>query len=151
MQRRGGKAYTMTAFNSYISKKKVGKPGTGPLRAADGEVVHDPKDITELSASIFASVYSTSVPEFPPPHQTFRGHIPELVINTDNVLGCLSRLDSFSSIGPDELHPHYLKTCRSELAHPLKLIFCSSLTTGILLTVWKKSLCYSYFQERLTL
>ncbi len=103
--------------------------------------------MSELFASTFASVCSTSVPEFPAPHQTLNGHIPELVINVDSVLNSLYILDSFSSMGSDELHPHFLKACRSELAYPLKLIFSSSFTTGTLPTVWKKSYVIPIFKK----
>lgn len=74
-------------------------------------------------------------------------YIPELVIlvNTDNVLDFISRIDSFSSMGPDELQPHLSKTCRFELAEASKLIFCSSFfTNGTLPTDWKKRMLFLF-------
>ena len=134
-------------FHSYIRRKKVGKPSIGPLRTADGEMVYDPKAMSELFATTFSSVYSASVPESPAPHQTFHGHIEELDITIDLVHDVLSKLDSSSSMGPDELHPHFLKSCRLELAYPLTQIFCSSYNAGVLPAIWKKSYIIPIFKK----
>ncbi|KAL1448200.1 hypothetical protein WDU94_003589 [Cyamophila willieti] len=42
-------------------------------------------------------------------------------------------------MGPDGIHPFFLKTCYSTLSHPLFLLFNQSLSTGTFPCIWKHS------------
>ena len=134
-------------FHSYIRHRKVGKPRIGPLKLDDGRVVNDAEVMANSFAAAFASVYTRQVPDHPEPHQTFHGNIGDLTISTEDVESVLSNLDVTSSMGPDGIHPHLLKSCRSELSYPLFCIFQKSYSTSSLPSIWKKSLVVPIFKK----
>jgi len=53
-----------------------------------------------------------------------------IIIDTDDILKRLSKLNVFKSTGPDMLHPRVLKEVRNEIATALKLIFDCSLASN---------------------
>ena len=85
--------------------------------------------------------------DHPEPHQTFEGSIGCIDITIDSVMAVLSDLDVSSSMDPDELHPCLLKSCKTELAYPLWLIFRASLDTCTLPSIWKRSFIVPIFKK----
>ena len=134
-------------FHAYIRRKKVNPPNIGPLKSPTGEIITDPKEMAELFADSFVSVYTTINPVSPSPHQMFDGLIPELNITINDVITAIKLLDSNSSMGPDGLHPLLLKSCMNMLAYPLFLIFRASYATGRLPSIWKKSSVIPIFKK----
>ena len=133
-------------FYSYI-RKKVGAPSIGPLRSLDGHVETDSHIMSELFASAFSSVFTANIPEDPSPHQVFNEIMPEVDVLLNDVFKVISKLDSFSSMGPDDIHPYLLKSCSVHLSYPLWLIFRSSLLTASIPSVWKKSLVVPIYKK----
>ena len=134
-------------FHSYIRQKKVGKPRIGPLKLNNGSVINQAEGMANAFAAAFSSVYVQETPEQPDPHQMCNGRIGDVDITLDHVLNVLSDLDVSTSMGPDELHPCLLKSCRSELSYPLWLIFRASLHTGTLPSIWKRSFIVPIFKK----
>jgi len=58
-------------------------------------------------------------------------------LSSDSVLDKLQNLRSDKSLGPDGLHPMFLKSCASAMADPLSIIFRSSLASGQVPDDWK--------------
>ncbi len=133
-------------FHSYIRRKKVGRPTIGPLKSL-GQVIQDPQSMSELFASSFASVYIASPPDSPAPHQLTNHVAPTFNIQLTDVTAALAVLDGSSSMGPDNIHPFFLKSCCKSLAYPLLLIFRSSLASGTLPQVWKESLVVPIYKK----
>ena len=50
-------------------------------------------------------------------------------------------------MGPDEAHPLLLKSCSSELARPLSIIFNRSLQEGVVPATWKVSTVVPIFKK----
>ena len=75
----------------------------------------------------------------PAPHQTCPSSVVLDSVNfsAEDVGTILSALDTNSSMGPDGLHPHLLRSCSEALAYPLYTIFCKSLAEGSLPAEWK--------------
>lgn len=134
-------------LHSYIRQKKVGKPRVGPIMSDNGNVINQAEDMANIFAAAFSSVYVQGIPDHPEPHQTFDGSIGCIDITLDSVMAVLSELDVSSSMGPDELHPHLLKSCKVELAYPLWLIFRTSLDTTTLPSIWKRSFIVPIFKK----
>lgn len=134
-------------FHAYIRGKKINPPSIGPLRSPTGEIIHDPRAMSELFAASFASVYTSANPDSPFPHQVFHGGIGEIDISVDDVIAAVNQLDGSSSMGPDGIHPFFLKSCISELAYPLYKIFCTSLLFGVLPSAWKGSLVAPIYKK----
>ena len=58
-------------------------------------------------------------------------------INEEVILEIIKSLNASKSPGPDNLHPRVLKETADVIAHPLHLIFKSSLDIGLLPNTWK--------------
>ena len=65
--------------------------------------------------------------------------IGELHITPEAVVNTITQLDSFSAMGPDELHPYFLKKCKEQLYYPLMVIFQRSYLISPLPEMWKSS------------
>ena len=134
-------------LHSYIRNRKVGRPSVGPLRLVSGELSDSPSSMAEQFAESFSEVYNCVSPDNPAPHQHHDGRLEELVITTENVKSALASLDSDSAMGPDSVHPLFLKSCSSELAQPLTIIFNRSLREGVVPGAWKTSTVVPIFKK----
>ena len=126
-------------FHSYIRERKKGCPAVGPLKDADGTLVHNSYEISELFRKAFISVYVPDTPSSPCPYQQASTTMGELSVNCGSVLEVLLSLDGSSSPGIDGVHPMLLKSCAHAVVVPLTLIFQRSLTRAELPYLWKVS------------
>ena len=60
-----------------------------------------------------------------------------IVLTVDTIM-VISSLDGNKAPGPDDLHPHILKSCAATLTKPLLLLPQQSLASGSLPDLWKK-------------
>ena len=60
----------------------------------------------------------------------------------------LQLLDGDSAVGTDHVHPLMLKSCASQIAVPLTMIFNRSLATGMLPDVWLESVVIPLFKAK---
>ncbi|XP_069987649.1 uncharacterized protein [Penaeus vannamei] len=60
-----------------------------------------------------------------------------ITITTEDVRQRLSQVDTNKALGPDNISPHILKRCASQLATPLTTIFQQCIITGVWPTLWK--------------
>ena len=135
-------------LHAYLRRKKVGCPGVGPLRLANGVLTDDPSTMADAFADAFESVYTRGPPHpNPAPHQSVDLQMPPVVIHRDDVMTLLLSLDSNSAAGPDNLHPMLLKRCASSLAYPLTSIFQQSLREHRLPNPWKTSTVVPIFKK----
>lgn len=120
--------------------KKVGSLTVGPLKTPLGEVVTDSAKMSVglMFASAFASVYAESDPTSPSPYQTVDISIPDIDISISDVTWALNQQNPSSAMGPDGIHPFFLRSCASQIAYPLTLIFRCSLEYGFLPQIWKQ-------------
>lgn len=106
-----------------------------------GKSSEDPKEIVEMFARNFASVYSSE--KLASPQFSYSdGRISSLShVNIDkkDIVNVLSKLKPDSSSGPDDIPPIVLKNCANALSHPLHIIFNYSLSTGTYPNQWKTS------------
>jgi hypothetical protein len=135
-------------FHAYIRRKKVGCLSVGPLRLANGDLVDEPAEMCEVFADSFASVFVDVVPVNQAPGQVHAGRLDNFTITVGEVHGMLLALDSSSAVGPDGIHPNLLKSCASELAYPLSLIFNRSLESGVLPEAWLVSTIVPLFKGK---
>ena len=138
---------TPKVLHSYIRNKKIGRPSVGPLTLASGELSDEPASMAECFAQSFAAVYTSASPTDPAPHQRSEAVIPDIVITTDSVKNALLKLDGSSAMGPDGVHPFLLKSCASQLAYPLTVIFHRSLSEGVVPFAWKSSIVVPIFKK----
>ena len=136
-------------LHSYIRHKKQYRSSVGPIRTGSGDITDDPHDMANCFLAAFVSVSSGGQPVDPAPHQTCPSSVVLDSVNfsAENVGTILSALDTNSSMGPDGLHPHLLRSCSEALAYPLYTIFCKSLAEGSLPAEWKTSLVVPIFKK----
>ena len=103
--------------------------------------------MAECFAESFAAVFNRIPPGNPAPHQHHNELICDIEITTDAVRTALQGLDGNSAMGPDNIHPLFLKSCSSELAYPLCIIFKRSLCEGVVPDVWKESTVIPIFKK----
>ena len=84
----------------------------------------------------------------PAPYQIFNGTMADVVVTVDKVCEVLQYLDDDSAVGPDRVHPLVLKSCASQIAVPLTMIFNRSLATGMLPDVWLESVVIPLFKAK---
>ena len=134
-------------LHSYIRGKKVGALSVGPIRLDNGCITDAPREMVEIFASSFASVFSRQSLATPFPHQQFDGKLDEVIFPEDQVLRALQNLNGNTAMGPDNLHPLLLKNCAAQLAYPLHVIFTRTFKEGQLPCDWKSSLVFPIFKK----
>ena len=123
----------------------MGRPAVGPLCLPSGEIIQDPCRMCEVFAASFSGVFVSAAPAHPASFQLFAGNL----LSRLGLLRVLLALDPTSSMGPDGLHPHLLKSCAGELSLPLCLIFQKSMRMGTVPDVWSKSIVVPIFKAKL--
>ena len=126
----------------------MGRPAVGPLCLPSGEIIQDPGTMCEVFAASFSGVFVGAAPTHPAPFQSFAGNLSDIDFSRVGVLRILLALDPTSSMGPDGLHPHLLKSCAGELSLPLCLIFQKSMRTGIIPVAWSRSVVVPIFKAK---
>lgn len=108
----------------------------------DDQNAHDGQHIADLFNTFFESVFvkHTNLRLNDNEDQPSQALIGYVGINVKTVEKHLSALDVTKCSGPDGLHPLFLKRCSKQLAVPLTILFQSSLSSGILPNLWKRSI-----------
>ena len=133
-------------FHSYIRRRKKGRIPVGPLKESGGEVVGDARLMSEVLAESFSLVFRSDIPPEISEHQVAPTLMRQISVSYDEVLNQILKIDSSSSCGPDNMHPQMLKSCATEFAYPLSLLFSLSLNNSELPTEWKKSIVVPIFK-----
>lgn len=134
-------------LHSHIRTKKVGALSVGPIRLDSGQLTDKPGEMAEVFASAFASVFTRHYPDRPFPHQSFDGSMGPISFLVSHILKALQSLDGNTAMGPDRLHPLLLKSCATQLAYPLHIIFTRILNEGRLPVDWKSSIVLPIFKK----
>ena len=95
----------------------------------------------------FASVYQSSSPLNPCPHQMCDSVIDEIVISCDDIYTLLLNLDPNTGMGADGIHSRLLKEIASEITVPLTIMYNNSLRTGSLPTEWLSSVVVPIYKK----
>ncbi|CAH8458231.1 unnamed protein product [Dicrocoelium dendriticum] len=123
---------------SYLKRSTRAGSGIPALCSSEHEdPVHEDTDKASLLARQYSSVYSTSASFTDRTVCTPPSLLEHVDINTDVVLKLLCELDPYSSPGPDDLHPLFLKTVAQYIASPITQVFRRSFQSGLLPTAWK--------------
>ena len=110
-------------FHLYIMHRRKGKPSIGPISLPDRRLSDYPKEIAECFASWFASVYTVALPNDAFLHQVCDSILPDIFIESSQVMETLLELDNNSSMGLDGKQPRLSKiTYQQNLVSPFH--FC---------------------------
>lgn len=125
-------------------RKTSGVPSN--LRYGDN-VGSDSSSSVNLLADYFQSVFSNSPGNIKPPHGPGQERVTDFVPTRQDVYNGLLKLDVNKGGGPDMITNSILKSLASELAHPLQLLFKTSLVTGVFPEAWKVSFITPIFKS----
>ena len=109
------------------------------LNKADGTLARTSQEKAEVFAAQFSGKMSVPDPNRPTPNLDPRcmDRLDSIDINEDEVRRLLKKVNTKKATGPDEISPHLLKKCASELAKPLMRIFRACVRTQTWPTLWK--------------
>lgn len=127
-------------FYQYINNKKVDR-NLPPQFILGSEEADEPKDIANLFAKHFASVYSNELlasPKFSF-EQCLTSKLSHIHISKIHITKKLRNLKSVASSGPDGIPPVILKNCAKSISTPLSILFNKSLNEGKFPISWKIS------------
>ena len=120
----------------YAFAKRYSKVASniGPLKKGN-EIVADNKEMADILAEQFASVYSLPKENLPPASMLFSDSnaFPSLCnisCEIDDMMEALDSLKEYSGSGPDRFPSVYLKKCKHQFAVPLCLLWNRSMSEG---------------------
>lgn len=110
-----------------------------PLTTPDGSIVTRHQDKAQVLAAHFSSKMTVPDPECEPPPvpALTKATLGNIDITTKEVLHQLQQIDPKKALGPDNISPHLLKRCATQLAGPLTTIFKKCLSTQQWPSQWK--------------
>ena len=132
--KKSNKGYWKYANSKLKSKSKV-----PDLKLSEESYTSNDQEKADILNEFFSSVFThEDLNNFPKSRtRIFRSKLEDIEITEEIVLDALTSLNGSKSPGPDAIHPRILKECATIIAHPLSLIFKSSLASSELPTQWK--------------
>ena len=117
-------------FFKYVTSKLTVRPKTSALRNENGEMIHDDKEMCNLSNRYFHSLFNQPTQEEDSPDMDYlcNENIGDMNVSPEIVKERLEALNRFKESGPDNIHPHVLK--ETSVCVPLSMIFKESLEVG---------------------
>ena len=130
-------------FYSYAKLHRKLKSTIGPLINSDGELVNDPKSMSDLLQQQYSSVFSDP--------DSKKKKVPNLKINItktlenidfdcDDIVKAINEINEHSACGENDLPAVILKKCKMELSYPILLIWKDSLNSGYVPKVYKNQI-----------
>ena len=126
------------AFYQYVASKTKSKETIPNLQKSNGSLTEDDLGKAEELNNFFSSVFTADDADtIPSPDPKSSVNIIDFVLDNDQMSLALKALKQGKSPGPDSIHPIILKNLAEELAHPLTILFNSTLNVGKLPKAWK--------------
>ena len=112
-----------------------------PLNKPDATVATGSREKAELLASHFSQKMSVEDPDRPTPilSRMTNSSLSTLNVTAVQVEQHLLKLDVNKALGPDDVSPHTLKMCASQLALPLATLYQNCLQRKTWPSVWKQA------------
>lgn len=128
-------------FFKYVNSKLTVRPEISALLKTNGELVHDEKEMANVSNQYFHASYNEPIEneELPEMDSMCDEDISNIHITQEKVKVKLENLNRYKNGGPDKIHPHVLKETAESISLPLSMIFRESLRVGETPEDWKKA------------
>ena len=134
-------------FWRYVNSKRKGTNNLILLKTQDGEITND-SEIAESMNNYCSSVFTKETFEkFPSMIQRTKDSLTNIECTVAEVERHLKQLNVNKSLGPDDISPHVLKQCCTQLAPSLTTILNKSFSTGKLPYDWKIANVQGYINE----
>ncbi|XP_065678163.1 uncharacterized protein LOC124818192 [Hydra vulgaris] len=121
---------------AYINNKTRFKDSIKAIKLHNGIITTDNQEIVNTLNEFFASVFiqDDSPEEVLDDNLLTKCSDPDFSISL--IQKCLSNLNMYKSVGPDNVHPKVLKECSESLSSSLAIIFVKSFITGSIPKLW---------------
>ena len=109
------------------------------LNKTDGTLARSSREKAEVFAEQFSNKMTVPDPNRATPNldPQCTDQLDNIEISEEEIKRLLKAVNTKKSTGPDEISPHLLKKCASELAKPLMRIFRTCIHTNTWPTLWK--------------
>ena len=127
-------------FFRYVNSKLTVRPDISTMQNEMGELVDNDKEICNILAKYFNSVYTPASDEvMPEMNNMFVSEIGNLEITREDIKSRLERINVTKSSGPDNIHPYVLQKTAGVTCIPLEIIFKKSINSGECPTDWRSA------------
>ena len=136
-------------FFKYVNSKLTVRPEISALLNTNGELVHDEKEMANISNQYFHASFNIPIEneELPEMENLCEENISDIQLTQEMVKEKLENLNKYKSCGPDNIHPHVLKETAASTSLPLSMIFKESLRVGETPVDWKKQTSPQYLKK----
>ena len=125
-------------FYQYVSSKIKTRDPISNLKKSDGTLTTNNQEKADVLKSFFHSVFTNVTDDpLPPFEDRTNEKLSHLLVTESQMVKALQSLKVDKSPGPDGLHPRVLKEVANEIAHPLTVLFNSSISHGKIPKAWK--------------
>ena len=128
-------------FYNYLAESRKVRNTISCLRDGSGQCTNDPEEIANLLGAIFESTF-VGEPEGITPSRVSTNDVTsigDLVIEEEDAKITLEKLNTSSSVGPDNVHPKLLKSLSACPAFVKSLTFRECFETGTFPKIWKSA------------
>jgi Reverse transcriptase (RNA-dependent DNA polymerase)/Endonuclease-reverse transcriptase len=131
------------SFWKYVNSRKTSGASVGNYMTLDERVACGSKEVADILADYFESVYAKSDDNIIDKHNFVENNYSsdskwsEQQTSLTEIYNKLRSLDAKKSSGPDELPATLLKNCATAFSYPLSIIYNKSLSDGKFPTAWK--------------
>ena len=127
-------------FYKYARTKSKVKTGVGPLKDAQGHIKNEPREIAEVLKMQYEQVFSTptneNIIDTPSNFFTQESETESSIVDINITEKCIEEaikdIANNAAAGPDQFPAILLRKCSKELSTPLKLLYRTSLDSGII-------------------
>jgi hypothetical protein len=124
------------AFYDHANKSRTLKTKIGPLmqlRNGVPEYIAGPQRMTEVLSAQYQSTFTTPIPRSIPTFNLSNNDLlNDIDIKTKDMIDALRSISTWSTYGPDEVSPLFLKKFADEIAPALCALWRKSVDTGIM-------------------
>ena len=126
-------------FIRYVNSKLTVRPEISEMQNELGELVDNDKDICNILAKYFNSVYTAMSNEMPEMEDMYLKEIKAIEVTQERIQSKLERVNVTKSCGSDDIHPYILQKTANATSVPLEKIFRKSLSTGECPSDWRSA------------
>ena len=126
---------------SYMRRTRKNPPSALALTLPDGSPATSPSEVAEIFLSHFSETFNIPSPSDHPNLDPLPqvDQLEHFYISPLDVEHQLKRLNPYSSMGPDEIHPRILKESADVLSVPYASLFQMCLDEGVFPPQWKNA------------
>lgn len=133
----------------YLRSTRKLSPSPLALSLPDGSPATTPHQVADTFLKYFEPIFNShppSPPDLPPP-SIYPPHLEHFHITQQAVEDKLKRLNPFSSMGPDTIHPRILKETAEVIAPLYTQLFQLCLDTGTFPSSWKQAMVAPIYKK----